>query len=546
MKSYIFCLLISLLSVVPTLCSAQEYSAVYDSLELYLSQRDSYFELQVAKIEQEESKLLLTDVKREQFDICYKIFNLTRSYKYDLASNYAKKAESIAIDAADNDLYCMAMACKLSSFNSGGLFVLGAELIDNINLDDVGVDARREFYYNVVRYYSDHLDYLSTSSSDLVDKTSSRLVQYADSVLALSAEKDYYWVYASAFKAFREKREEDVVAVIQDFYGQVECSNHHNAILAFLLSDAYFILDNEKLGVQYLTQSMGYDTRGAARENRSIKTMAQFLFSKGEKQFSDRLINAAFSDATFYNARHRNLEISTLLPIINQQKIEAVRHERNLVYIFSIIVTILTFAALWFLVLARRRSRMLTESATTITLQLEQLKQSHNQLIEANNIKEHYIAESLYKKNEQIEQFQQLLHKIEVKIKNKMYDDLRFVFREFNVKRERERFLFDFDIAFLKLFPNFLDEYNKLFAPEDCVVIEEGMGLPAEVRIYALIRLGIADNDRITKFLDLSINTIYTYKTKVKNKTIVPKDEFEKRIAQIKLSNLVGESFLER
>ncbi|MFR9546811.1 MAG: DUF6377 domain-containing protein, partial [Rikenellaceae bacterium] len=104
-----------------------------------------------------------------------------------------------------------------------------------------------------------------------------------------------------------------------------------------------------------------------------------------------------------------------------------------------------------------------------------------------------------------------------------------------NIKRERESFFADFDHAFLRLFPNFIVEYNALFEAADQVIIDDNTELPTEVRIFALMRLGITDNEQIAKFLDLSINTIYTYKTKVKNKTIIPKEEFERRILEIRL-----------
>ena len=91
-----------------------------------------------------------------------------------------------------------------------------------------------------------------------------------------------------------------------------------------------------------------------------------------------------------------------------------------------------------------------------------------------------------------------------------------------------------FDQTFLKLFPNFLTEYNKFFRPEDQVILDEAGNLPPELRIFALIRLGVTENERIAKFLNLSINTIYVYKARVKGKTIVPKEEFEEYIMQIK------------
>ena len=91
----------------------------------------------------------------------------------------------------------------------------------------------------------------------------------------------------------------------------------------------------------------------------------------------------------------------------------------------------------------------------------------------------------------------------------------------------------DFDETFLKLFPNFVENYNLLFAPEDRTIPKTEMSLTSEMRIFALIRLGITKPENIAKFLNYSVNTINTYKTRIKNKSSVPNDLFETKIMEI-------------
>lgn len=91
-------------------------------------------------------------------------------------------------------------------------------------------------------------------------------------------------------------------------------------------------------------------------------------------------------------------------------------------------------------------------------------------------------------------------------MKARQFNDLQITHKEFDIKSERENMFSSFDQTFLKLFPNFLTEYNKFFRPEDQVILDEAGNLPPELRIFALIRLGVTENERIAKFLNLSIN----------------------------------------
>lgn len=122
---------------------------------------------------------------------------------------------------------------------------------------------------------------------------------------------------------------------------------------------------------------------------------------------------------------------------------------------------------------------------------------------------------------------------MERKLKAKQYDDLLSVIHGINIRQERERMSSSFDAAFLKLFPTFLEEYNKLFPEEYQACLTDSGMLPTEVRIFALMRLGIADTALVAKYLNISQNTIYVYKAKVKAKSLVSKEEFDNRILRI-------------
>jgi len=162
------------------------------------------------------------------------------------------------------------------------------------------------------------------------------------------------------------------------------------------------------------------------------------------------------------------------------------------------------------------------------------LREVNAHLIEANKIKEEYIGYFFNVNSEYIEKIESFQKNLHRKIVAKQYNDLDNIINNTDLKKERENLFINFDKIFLKIFPNFVFEFNKLFGPEDQIMPEKGELLNTDLRIFALIRLGITDNDKIAKFLNYSVNTIYTYKTKIKNKTIVDRDLFEHKIMEIK------------
>lgn len=515
-------------------CGGGSYDHVTREVERLLSRREILFERQRDLIEIEEQRLMQSHNPREQFDLCYRLFNLTRSFKYDLAYKYATQLISLADQIGDVDLMARAQGTLISTYTSGGIFSEASKVVHSIDIAGVSDEVRRVLYYNIVRFYSDNMDYVNDARHKA--KYSAELVRYADSIITLSPRRDFYRAYAECYKALAEENYAQVVTDLSSFYGSTSLSAHHNSIITFLLGHAYFEMGDTQKGFDYMTLAVSYDIEAAARENRSIKTISEELFAAGRTKIAEELIEIAYEDAKFYNARHRNLEVNALLPIINKHKITTIARQRNILYSLLAVISLLSVAALLFGVIARRNAKIAKSSKRTIQEQMARLSQINNQLSEANKIKEHYIIDSIHKSNKQLKQNEALLKKIDIKVKNKLYDDLHHLYKEFNIKRDKASFFIDFDRAFLDLFPNFIEEYNSLFRAEDQIDIESSSELPPEVRIFALMRLGITDAERISKFLDLSVNTVYTYKTKVKGRSIISKEEFENRILNIKLS----------
>lgn len=165
-----------------------------------------------------------------------------------------------------------------------------------------------------------------------------------------------------------------------------------------------------------------------------------------------------------------------------------------------------------------------------IQKQCKDLESTNNLLTESERVKDEYIGNTFYVYVSSLDRVEKIYKTINRKLIAKQYDNLNNMFTDSDLAKEREQIYSTFDAGFLRLFPNFIQQYNKLFEEKDQVLPTNNQTLTVEMRIFALIRLKITDTERIAKFLNYSVNTINTYKTKAKNRSFVPNTEFEQRI----------------
>ena len=94
-----------------------------------------------------------------------------------------------------------------------------------------------------------------------------------------------------------------------------------------------------------------------------------------------------------------------------------------------------------------------------------------------------------------------------------------------------------FDHAFLDIYPDFITHINMLLRPEEQIVVKNPGTLTPELRIYALVKLGVNESNRIAQILHYSTNTVYAYRNRMRNKAI-SRDSFDSDVLKIGSDNL--------
>lgn len=475
---------------------------------------------------------------REEFLLNDRIYDEYKSYQYDSAYVYAMNTIRYADMLNDKDLKVKAQSNLVFCFLSAGLFKEAVDIADATNVGSASAKQKAHFYSLCARLYSDLLNY-----NDLEwykQNYEKRSVQYCDSALLYLEPSSYEYHDVLLLRnrgTDTERKIDDYKRLIEGFHND----NHQLAINASNLANLFLGKKDTVQAVYYLAVSAIADIKSATMETTSKTVLAECLYNKGDIQTASKYIHVALEEANFYNARHRILSINSILPIIEKAHLNIIEKQRDDLKIYligasTLLVLFLVASSMVYLQNRKLKAakRSVQEHVKELFSMNEKLNQTNEKLKESNEIKDVYITQSLYAKSDYLDKTEELLKKLDYRLKARQYNDLHKLNGEFNLKEERKNLFLTFDRAFLMLFPNFVDEYNKLFPPEERVCLDNNGALPPELRIFALIRLGITENEKIARFLNLSMNTIYSYKAKTKNKTLVPKEEFEARIMKIK------------
>lgn len=269
----------------------------------------------------------------------------------------------------------------------------------------------------------------------------------------------------------------------------------------------------------YLTLSAIHDVHTANGEPQSLVTLAGELSSDGD---TDRAYKYLMAAAETLNASKSALLGTTLLQplsIVNKRIREREVHERHNLTLILIGLSLLVILSLGIVLYERnkRRNMRLRESRLREAIATRNLY--INQLLEVCAV---YV--------EGLEDFNRLVGR---KLKTGQSKDLYQMIESGKIIQEQaERFFTVFDAAVLKIFPTFTEDINSLLQPDKKIAPAAPDKLTPEQRIVAFMRLGVTDSVRISKFLGLSLNTVYTYRTRIKSRAI-DRDNFEKNIREM-------------
>jgi hypothetical protein len=503
-------------------------------LKREVDQKDVYVQQKLERIEALRKSLLNVNQLglEQQFNLYNQLYHEYKTFIYDSAFKYSEKLIETAYRLQDRSKIGYSRLKLSFILISSGMFKETFDSLKVVEVKHLADTSRVEYYRLIARTYSD----LNVYNKDHhYKKYYSDLNQiYMDSALRWCIPGSYQYYYLTVVKNIHIGNNQKVVDTIDELLKKHKLTNPQLAVNYYDLANAYKGLGDDGKTIRYTILSSLSDIRAATKETASMYTLARQLYEKGDVTNAYIFIQQAVDDADFYGARQRKVEIGSILPLIATAELNNSEAQRKRWLQYVIGLSILSALVMLFAVIIFKQLRKLKVAEMKIKQANSTLQEMNSRLQEANKIKEEYIGYYFSINSEYLDKIESFKRSVEQKLTYKKYDDIRFIVNNINAKRERDELYFSFDKVFLKLFPDFVKTFNSYFNPEDQFELKEGQLLNTELRIFALIRMGITDAEDIARILNYSVNTIYAYKTRLRNKSILPNEIFDQKIMEIK------------
>lgn len=486
----------------------------------------------------------------QQYEINLQLYNEYKTYISDSAIHYAK--QNIALAGSLDDRYRMneSKLSLTSLYIISGLYIESLDILNQIDRSEL-TDNLLIYYYDSYKQLYRNYSFNNPNTSVYTEKSS----LYRDSLLNVLNKGSNHYQIVFAEKLFDENRLAESKQILESLVNQSKEEDHEKAVLTYALANIYRKEENVNKQITYYAISAICDIRNAIMENASMQALAVTLFEIGNIEEAYDCIKSSMEDAMFCNARLRTYEISQILPIIDSAYQERVRNQKSELQLFLILVSLLSLFLIIAVIYVYRQMKKIARIRKELyqtNLKLNELNEDlqhtvdqlndtnkklsdvNNELSESNEIKETYIGHFLDLCSTYIDKLEKYRNTLNKKaVERKLEELFRMLKSHEMIDQELKELYSLFDNIFLNLYPNFVEEFNSLLVEEERFNLKPDELLNTELRIFALIRLGITDSSRIANFLRYSANTIYNYRTRVRNKAAVPRDKFESYVMKI-------------
>lgn len=481
----------------------------------------------------------------KQYEINNLLFNEYEAYNYDSAMNYVNINLQIAALLKNDTMTNECFLKKTRLLSISGIYAEGMKIIESINKTTLNKNQMQSYYLEFKNLYLYQAEY--TSGSEFRDNYLHKMNLYLDSALLVLPHDTYHYTTIKVSLLINNQKYTEAEALLIDFLKKTSSGTREHSILTSILAFLYSFDNRIELQKEYLIRSAISDIKAVVKENNSIRTLGEILYEEGDTERAYNYLKKSMDDANYFNARLRNLQSSKMLSIINKKylskKIEQQKRTQRLLIIISMLSIFLLIAVIYAIHQMKKLSRTRKE-VQNINIELQklnaELSKANNRLNSTNlNLKESNIIKDEYlgrfldlcsKYIDNLENYRKMLNK---KAGTGKIEDLLKILKSTKYSDDELKDLyFNFDSAFLKIFPNFVDSFNKLLPESEQIIPKNEEQLTTELRIYALIRLGITESGQIAKFLRFSITTIYSYRSKMRVRSLY-KNNFEEQVLKI-------------
>lgn len=464
-----------------------------------------------------EQKYLLYFTMRQTFD----------RYRTDSATFYAVRSLDAAKELGRQDYISASSLALAKQYLTSGMSYDALATLNGVDRSALSEKSREELYLFYMSIY-ESLEGLSIDQS-LKQYYSSKASVYKDSIASQFPDN----AVAKSERLLLEGDYKSALDVLLLKYGSLSPESPENGPVAIAIADIYLSIGWNDAAKDYMIASAYSDIVNAKKEYVALRMLATMLYEDGDIKRAYSYLNKALDDANFCKARLKVDALAPLISIVNESYIEAKKKDLKILYAgFGVLCfLLLLMTVLLFVNKSQRRKLEVMKDELT---ESQSLQEEANRIVkESSNIKNTYITQLMLECISRIERLDKYRKNLN---KKAIAGDIQTLKRDLKsnavVEEEWASFYSVFDKTFLSLFPTFIADFNNFLQPEYRISIKDPYVLTPELRIYALIRLGIDSTDRISILLRYSRSTIYAYRSRTRLKALSPQ-EFEEQIKGI-------------
>ena len=515
---------------------------LYKQLDAALAQRAHYIELKEKSLNDIKQGAKYVTSNEDKLKLYEQLANDYKAYEYDSAMTYVNKGLLLA-QKSNNILFNKRFRLSQTRLLiTRGFYAEAKEILQKIEPQEDSHDYQFLYYYTLYGLYNNWATYCE--NNEFSKNYNLKKVEYLKKAIELSPKKDafYYYLMGELYYFSNHPNNNKTIQYYKKALSMEKANSRLHAMTAFALSEVYQKANNLELMEHYLLVAAISDITSATKENVALQDIALFIYKHKTRSLNkaQEYINLSLEDAYAYNNRLRRIEISSKLQMITNAYTDDIKTTNRLLNIALLVIILLLLGVGISSLFIRKKNRLLKQKKDEISATSDKMEKLNGQLHlindelkDTNQKRERLVKVYIDLCYKNIERNQKLRTLAVRKIKaNQNKELLSLLSSSSSTEKENKEFLTEFDKAFLSLYPTFVDELNQQLTESAHIQLKENGEMPPILRVCALLRLGITESSKIAGILSYSPQTVYNYRSILKNNAI-DKEHFEENVLKL-------------
>lgn len=515
---------------------------LYKQLDAALAQRAHYVELKEKSLNEIKQGAKYVTSNEDKLKLYEQLANEYKAYEYDSAMTYVNKGLILAQKSNNIFFNKRFQLSQTRLLITRGFYAEAKEILQKIEPKEEPRDYQFLYYYTMYGLYNNWSTYCE--NNEFSKNYDLKKVEYLKKAIELSPKKDafYYYLMGELYYFSNHPNNNKTIQYYKKALNMEKANSRLHAMTAFALSEVYQKANNLELMEHYLLVAAISDITSATKENVALQDIALFIYKHKTRSLNkaQEYINLSLEDAYTYKSRLRRIEISSKLQLITNAYTDDIKTTNRLLNIALLVIILLLLGVGISSLFIRKKNRLLKQKKDEISATSDKMEKLNGQLHlindelkDTNQKRERLVKVYIDLCYKNIERNQKLRTLAVRKIKaNQSKELLSLLSSSSSTEKENKEFLTEFDKAFLSLYPTFVNELNQQLTESAHIQLKENEEMPPILRVCALLRLGITESSKIAGILSYSPQTVYNYRSILKNNAI-DKEHFEENVLKL-------------